>query len=243
MSRKDTHFLFFSRNINENAILLDSGELAHISNVLRFCDGDEIQITNGEGNVFECKITKMKKDSALCEIISSKFCQPLPCEITLAVGLPDKDKFETICETLAPFGVRKIVPLITQNCQKNYLDDRWEKTLERCERKIVSSIKQSLNPYITKIESPVKLSDFASCCELNLLADFDGKRIDEIIPKDKTPESACIFVGPPAGFSPDEITSLSKNSTRFCLGKYRLRTELAVVAAAAAATGQYLQKF
>jgi 16S rRNA U1498 N3-methylase RsmE len=52
MNRKDTHFLFFSRNINENTVLLDDAEMAHISNVLRFCEGDEIQITDGEGNVF-----------------------------------------------------------------------------------------------------------------------------------------------------------------------------------------------
>ncbi|MCL1947964.1 MAG: RsmE family RNA methyltransferase, partial [Chitinivibrionia bacterium] len=86
MSKKDAHFLFFSENINGNAILLDSEEVAHISNVLRFCEGDEIRITDGKGNVFESKIVKMKRDSALCEIISSKFYKPLSCEITLAVG-------------------------------------------------------------------------------------------------------------------------------------------------------------
>ncbi|MDR0303465.1 MAG: 16S rRNA (uracil(1498)-N(3))-methyltransferase [Chitinispirillales bacterium] len=239
MNKKDTHFLFFSRSINENVILLDSDELAHISNVLRFCEGDEIQITDGKGNIFECRIVKIKRDSALCEIISSKFCKPFSLGITLAVGLPDKDKFETICEMLAPLGVKKIIPLVTRNCQKNYLDGRWEKTLERCERKVISSIKQSLNPYVTNIENPVNLGDFVSNCELNLLADFDGKRIGEIVREDKTPESVCIFVGPPAGFSSDEINLLSQNSTKIRIGKYRLRSELAAVAAAAA-VGQYL---
>jgi 16S rRNA (uracil1498-N3)-methyltransferase len=240
MSRKDTHFLFYSRNINDNVILLDSDELAHISSVLRFSEGDEIQITDGRGNIFECKIMKIKKDSALCEIISSKFYKPLPCEIILAIGLPDKDKFETICEMIAPLGVRKVVPLITKNCKKNYLDGRWERIFERCERKIVSSIKQSLNPYITEIESPMNVADFTSDCEFNLLADFDGKRIDEVIRKDKLPKSACIFIGPPAGFSPDEIDLFSINSTKICLGRYRLRTELAAVAAAVT-VGQYFQ--
>ena len=233
MSRKDAHFLFFSENINGNAILLDSEEVAHLSNVLRFCEGDKIHITDGFGNIFESKIVKMKRDSALCEIISSNFYRPLSCEITLAVGMPEKEKLEDICEMLAPLGVKKIVPLITQRCQKNYSDDRWGKVATRCNRKIISSIKQSLNPYITAIENPVELVKFTSNCELNLLADFDGKPIFEIIKKDKIPKSICIFVGSPSGFSQDETDFLSQNSIKFCLGKYRLRTELAAVSAVA----------
>ncbi|MCL1948110.1 MAG: RsmE family RNA methyltransferase, partial [Chitinivibrionia bacterium] len=184
------------------------------------------------------KIVKMKRDSALCEIISSKFYKPLSCEITLAVGMPEKEKLEDICETLAPLGVKKIVPLITQRCQKNYLDARWEKTAQRCRRKIISSIKQSLNPYATVLENPVESAKFTSDCELNLLADFDGKPIFDIIKKDKMPKSICIFVGSPSGFSQDETDLLSQNSIKFCLGKYRLRTELAAVCAVAA-VGQF----
>jgi 16S rRNA (uracil1498-N3)-methyltransferase len=183
----------------------------------------------------------MKKDSALCEVISHKFYPPAICEIIIAVGLPDKDRFETLCENLAPLGVRKIAPLETKNCQKNYLDGRWEKTLQRCERKIVSSIKQSLNPYVTKVENPINLIDFKSDCELNILTDLNGKGIGEIIQKDKPPKSVCIFVGPPSGFSQEETSKISANSTKLCLGEYRLRTELAAVAAVAA-LGQYLRK-
>jgi 16S rRNA (uracil1498-N3)-methyltransferase len=231
--KKDTHFLFFSQNINGNAVLLDGDEVAHISSVLRFCENDEIRITDGRGNIFDGKIIKMKKDSALCEIISSNFYEPISCEITLAVGMPDKEKFETICETLAPLGVKKIVPLITKNCQKNYSDDRWQKVAQRCERKIISSIKQSFNPHLTTIENPINLSDFVSNCELNLLADFDGESINEIIQKGKTPKSICVFVGPPAGFLQNEIDSLSK-CVKISLGKYRLRSELAAISAVAA---------
>jgi 16S rRNA (uracil1498-N3)-methyltransferase len=229
--------LFFSQNINGNAVLLDVDEVAHISNVLRFCENDEIRITDGIGNIFDCKIIKMKKDSALCEIISSNFYEPISCKITLAVGMPDKEKIETICEMLAPLGVKKIVPLITKNCQKNYSDERWQKVVQRCERKIISSIKQSLNPYVTTIESPVSLSDFKSECQLNRLADIGAKSINEVIQKEKMPQSICVFVGPPSGFSQEEINMLSK-CVKISLGKYRLRSELAAISAAAA-IGQF----
>ena len=227
MNRKDSHFLFFSENINGNAVLLDGDETSHISNVLRFCEGDEIQVTDGKGNIFTSKIVKMKKDSTLCEIISPRFCEPIFPEITVAVGLPEKEKLEDICEMLAPLGVKRIVPLISQNCRKNYLDGRWEKVLQRCRRKIVSSVKQSLNPYICEILPPIKPTDFISGCELNLLADPDG----EAVLKDLTAKSLCIFIGPPAGFSHDETDLLSQGAVKFSLGKYRLRSELAAVVA------------
>jgi len=239
MSKKDTHFLFYSQNFNENTILLDSDEVGHISNVLRFAVGDEIRITDGLGNIFESKIVKMKKDSALCEIISTTFHPPLSCQITLAVGLPEKEKLEDICESLTPLGVKKIVPLITQRCQKNYSDERWEKVAQRCRRKIISSIKQSLNPYITSLENPIELTKFATDCDLNLLCDFDGKPVFEIIEKDNLPQKICVFVGPPAGFSQEEIDSVAKKSAKIRLGNYRLRTELAAIGAVSA-VGQFL---
>jgi len=219
--------------------LLDSDETAHLSGVLRFCEGDEIQITDGNGRIFGGKIIKMKKDSTLCEIISKRDCEPLPCEITLAVGMPDKDKFEQICETANPLGVRKIVPLITERCDRKLLDGRFEKIQERCKRKIISSVKQSINPFMTSIENPVKLSDFVSNSELNLLADFDGKPIFEVIEKGNLPKSVCVFVGCPAGFSEGEIEVLAGFCRKIYLGKYRLRTELAAVSAVSA-VGQWL---
>jgi len=238
LSKKDAHFLFFSENINENSILLDSDEVAHISNVLRFVEGDEIRITDGKGKIFESKIVRMKKDSALCEIISTNHHNPLPCSVTLAVGMPEKEKLEDICEMLAPLGVAKIVPLITQRCQKNYSDERWEKVAQRCRRKIISSIKQSLNPHITVLEKPVELGKFVLETEtrhaLSLLGDFGGRKISEIIKKGDIPQSICIFVGPPSGFSQDEIEILSGFSKKICLGEYRLRTELAAVCAVSA---------
>ncbi|MCL2844659.1 MAG: 16S rRNA (uracil(1498)-N(3))-methyltransferase [Chitinivibrionia bacterium] len=254
MSKKDAHFLFFSENINENSILLDSDEVAHISNVLRFSEGDEIRITDGKGNIFESKIVKMKRDSALCEIISTHRHKPPLCAITVAIGMPEKEKLEDVCEMLAPLGVAKIVPLITNKCQKNYADERWEKVAQRCRRKIISSIKQSLNPHITVLEKPVELGkfceigdgsensgDFETRRALSLLGDFGGQRIDEIIKKGDIPQSICIFVGPPSGFSQDEIDSIVKtrHALSLCLGEYRLRTELAAVCAAAA-VGQAL---
>lgn len=249
MARTDKHFLFFSENISGNTILLDRNETAHLSGVLRFGEDDEIQVTDGNGRIFECKIIKMKKDSTLCEVLSKRDVASLAVEITLAVGMPDKDKFEQICETANPLGVKKIVPLITERCDKKLFDGRFEKIKERCRRKIISSSKQSLNPYLTSIEEPVKLSDFinktidgstaAGGSTANLLADFDGKPIFEIIDKNKIPKSICVFVGPPAGFSDDEIENLSKFCQKIYLGKYRLRTELAAISAVST-IGQYI---
>ncbi len=232
MSRSD-HFLFYSTEISDQVLVLGSDEVAHLTQVLRFTEGDEILVTDGVGTIFDCRIEKMKRDRALCSILSKKtvpFDSPL---ITLYVGVPDRDRIETLCEELPPLGVIKVIPVITQHCQKNWWDGRWDKCEERFGRKIIASIKQSHNPFAMTIDFPVTFAEAISSVEGTVLfCDETGASMAQVSTEQK-PSSVSIFVGPPGGFSDEEKAILAANGTAIALGPWRLRTELAAVTAVA----------
>lgn len=230
MSRSD-HFLFYSTEISDEVLVLDTDEVAHLTQVLRFTEGDEILVTDGNGTIFDCKIEKMKRDRALCSIMSQKSAEPDSPAITLYVGVPDRDRIETLCEELPPLGVIRVVPIITKHCQKNWWDLRWDKCEERFARKVIASIKQSHNPFTMTIDFPISFAEAVSAASGTILfCDETGTTLANVNPEPKE-TGVSIFVGPPGGFSDEEKALLSKTATAIALGPWRLRTELAAVTA------------
>ena len=228
--RKDTHFLFFSDQISKEVLLLNSDEVAHLSQVLRFDIGDEIEVTNGKGMIYSCKIEKMKRDQALCSIISSRKEPAIDPQITLYVGIPDKERFDQICEMLPPLNTYKIVPVAMKNCTKNWWSKKWDKTAQRTERKVIASMKQSRNPYKTIVTEPLTFEEALDTVASPLIfADAGGKKLAHIF--DTPPQELALFIGPPAGFSAEEVVQLKERGEVLDLGPYRMRTELAAVVA------------
>ncbi len=229
MSKSD-HFLFYSTDISANALVLNSDEVAHLTTVLRFGIGDEIIVTDGAGTIFECRIEKMKRDNALCSILSrTKHTRTSP-EITLYVGAPDRDRMETLCDELPPLGITRVVPMITDHCQKSWWGTRWFKSQDRFERKIIASIKQSHNPFTMVVEKPVEMSEIIDSIDSPIIfADFDGKKLADLGAEEY--DSIALFIGSPGGFSEAERSLLQEKGTPLALGTYRLRTELAATAA------------
>lgn len=230
MSRSD-HFLFYSTEISDQVLVLGSDEVAHLTQVLRFSEGDEILVTDGVGTIFDCRIEKMKRDRALCSILSKKTTPSDSPSITVYVGVPDRDRIETLCEELPPLGVIKVIPVITQHCQKNWWDGRWDKCEERFGRKIIASIKQSHNPFAMTIDFPITFAEAISSAEGTVLfCDETGATLNTV-PVVSKPSGVSVFVGPPGGFSDSEKALLAKCGSPIALGPWRLRTELAAVAA------------
>ncbi len=230
MSKSD-HFLFYTTEISDNVLVLGSDEVAHITTVLRFGAGDEIQVTDGKGTIFYCRIEKMKRDRALCAIISRETHTPKAPEITLYAGVPDRDRIETLCDELPPLGVSKIVPVITTHCNKSWWAKQWEKSLMRFERKIISSIKQSMNPFRMTVEKPISFEAALEQAEGTIIYCDENGASFAALTEMGSPEKVSLFIGSPSGFTPEEKEILVAKGKALALAPYRLRTELAATAA------------
>jgi 16S rRNA (uracil1498-N3)-methyltransferase len=223
--------LFFNPNISDNnkEFSFDKEESRHIVKVLRKKVGDIIHITNGKGWLFEAELilADLKHCTVTLSDISKK--EPRYYKIHLAVA-PTKmnDRYEWFLEKATEIGIDEITPIICDNSERKVIKQ------ERFEKIIQSAMKQSLQCYLPKLNPAVSFKDFIA---QNIDGDKFIAHCEETDRKSlksqvNTKSSTLILIGPEGDFSVKEITmALDAHFIPVTLGKNRLRTETAAVAA------------
>lgn len=100
-------------NINDKSVMITSGDVNHIKNVLRMKVGEELSVSNGQdGKEYRCGIAEFLEESIRCEL---RFVKEdgveLPVEVVLFQALPKGDKMELIIQKAVELGVWEIVPV------------------------------------------------------------------------------------------------------------------------------------
>jgi len=216
--------LFFTNNI-ENEFTLSSEESKHICKVLRKKDGDTLNFTDGKGNLLIAKI--MTADSRKTRVsIVEKQQKEKQHNYYLHIAIaPTKnmDRFEWFLEKACEIGIDEITPIICSRSERKVL-----KT-ERCNRILLSAMKQSLKFHLPKMNEAISLKDFVK-------QDFEGNKyiahcgdsLRQGLREKKKEERTLILIGPEGDFSPTEIEMALQNQYKaVSLGKTRLRTETA----------------
>ncbi len=242
MGKTITEFLFFSDRISAQSIELDLEETRHLTDVLRIIPKSRLSVTDGKGSLFLCEFTvRHKKGCTLTILEQKKQPQNYP-HLDLFLGVPQRDAFEMALTLLPPLSVAKIVPLLSQHCQKIKWTTQFDKYYPRFYRKIVSAAKQSWNCWFTELAQPAPIvEDLFNEYDLLLVADVQGQSLDSLLPKGQSPERIGCLIGPPEGFSSEEIILFQSKAARLVkLGGKRLRTELAATVLAGTITQTYL---
>jgi len=138
------------------------------------------------------------------------------------------DRFEWFLEKATEIGIDEITPIICSHSERKKI-----KT-ERCNRILLSAMKQSLKFHVPKLNEAMSLSDF-------IKQDYEGTKYiahcedgekKELKRVNKT-EKTIILIGPEGDFSPKEIELALQNQFKaVSLGTSRLRTETAGIIAA-----------
>ena len=224
---------FFAPDITETLRLPES-DSAHAVRVLRLTDGDMIQVIDGRGTLYRCRIVEAHPKRAAVEILSSE-PQPLPWSQQIVVAVaPTKhlDRMEWMVEKLTEIGVNRIIPML---CARS---ERKEIKVERLEKIAVSAMKQSLKATLPVISpmTPIAsiISDFAGFTKAVAYCDAETPRMD-FTSLYRPGADTLILIGPEGDFSPTEISSaLGAGFTAVTLGQNRLRTETAALYAVSA---------
>jgi 16S rRNA (uracil1498-N3)-methyltransferase len=225
------HNLFFASRVENGFAYLDSEESRHAQSVLRLSLGDALAVTDGKGAVYDCIVQERLSEALSARILSTRSVPRPQRSLSMFVGICDRDRFEELAENCAALGANRIIPVVCRFCQKPWWS-AWDKHSQRIRKKLVAGIKQSHNPWLPLVTEPTTFSDALSQTEpsLMLAADAGGKRVLEIVDKIKQSRVVSCFVGPPGGFSPQELETLKKaGATLVSLSANRLRTELAAV--------------
>ncbi len=237
------HHLFYSDSFAGGMLALGKDETHHARAALRLDVGERISVTDGKGRVFLCELSAFRGKTAEATILEKKH-RPEPTPgITIMIGLPEKKAFESALKALAPLGITSVLPLVCRYCQKQWWEQRWGQYRDRFHKTIAAAAKQALNPHFTRLQAPGTFEEaLAETGEERIFyAHRNGRKLSECrkLPHGEEDRIACI-VGPPGGFSPDEIEALDqKEAVPLRLAPCRLRTELAAVVA----SGCIIQEF
>jgi len=220
--------LFFTNN-TEKEFTLSSEESKHICKVLRKQEGDTLNFTDGKGNLLIAEIRAADSRKTRVSIVEKQQKEKQHnYHLHIAIA-PTKnmDRYEWFLEKATEIGIDEITPIICSRSERKVL-----KT-ERCNRILLSAMKQSLKFHLPKLNETIALKDF-------LKQDFEGnKYIAHCEEGNKTElrteikeQRALILIGPEGDFSPAEIEMALKNQYKaVSLGTSRLRTETAGIIA------------
>jgi 16S rRNA (uracil1498-N3)-methyltransferase len=224
--------LFFSKNIKNGIAQLDEVEARHAVQVLRKKVGDAMQLTDGEGHLYEGTIIEIGKKNCLIGINSTiEAYNEQPFKLHIAIA-PTKniDRFEWFLEKATEIGITEITPLICKRSEREVI--KWD----RLNGVLLSAMKQSLKAYLPKLNEAVDFQKFIKN-DFSESQNFIGHCIEgsekQLLSRSYQKGGNCvILIGPEGDFTEGEVaTALSKNFKAVSLGDSRLRTETAGVVA------------
>lgn len=227
--------IFYSDTVLGTSLVLTADESQHCVRVLRHREDDVINVVDGEGNMYTCRITGDNPRMVQADILSVE-CgwNSHPYRLTMAVcPTKNNDRYEWFIEKATEVSVDRICPVIGDRSERKvYKTDRARKI-------VLSAAKQSLKALFPLVEEPVSVREF-------IASHNDGARFiaccfeDEAHPRvslaealsETRPEDVTILIGPEGDFSPEELrAALDAGYIPVHLGQSRLRTETAAVVA------------
>lgn len=223
----NTELYYSSSVIDEDKnITLTGDEFHHIVKVMRNACGDLINITNGKGTIYLCKIESVYKETLTAKVIENKkFINKLN-NITFCIPvLKNPDRFKFLLEKCTELGITNYIIFDSQRSVSKVRNiEKWKKTM-------LAAMKQSLRPFLPVIETVNEIDDIIKLKGDKFVFDQNAKlRFD----RNCSIEGTCYFVfGPEGGLTEQELSGFEKV---YSLSENRLRTETAVIKCASLIT-------
>lgn len=221
--------------IIDDHIYIHGGDVNHIRNVLRMKKGDELSVSDGQGQDYFCRIEQLDPDAIRLHIDNSWASYvELPVEVTLFQGLPKADKMELIIQKSVELGAFRIVPVVTERTIVRLDEKKAEKKQKRWQQISESGAKQAGRGRIPQVGPMMTFQEALA----------SAKRLDGcLIPYERAKGMAAsretirgmkdckrigVFIGPEGGFSEKEIKeAMAAGAHPITLGRRILRTETA----------------
>jgi 16S rRNA (uracil1498-N3)-methyltransferase len=221
--------LFFDPNLNldSNEVFIDKSEIKHIEKVLRKKKGDFLNFTNGKGLEAVVEICGTNKNDICFKVkdLIHHTIKDQKYHIALS-PLKKPNFFEMVVSKATELGIKEITPIICKNSLKKSVN------YNRCNKIIISSLKQSLQYHLPKINKVTSFKDFVLIYKNSMIAHCNEGEKTTIPKALKKVKNKAIIIGPEGDFSLDEINFARENNyNEVTLGSNRLRSETAAIVA------------
>jgi 16S rRNA (uracil1498-N3)-methyltransferase len=218
---------FYKADIGNQAglIVLDEATSKHVIQVLRMQLDEQLQLTDGAGNLVTAAIADDNRKRCAVKVISTVQVPQPARKIIIAISpVKNASRFEWFLEKATEIGVTEIIPLICERTEKQHFRQ------ERMTGVLVSAMLQSQQSWLPVLHQPVKFNQliapatqqqkFIAHCE-----DGHKQSLHQLI---SILSDQLILIGPEGDFTPAEIAAaLEKGFIPISLGNTRLRTETA----------------
>lgn len=233
---------FYIDDLDASATIITLNEETskHVVQVLRMKEGEELNITDGKGNLLMAAITDAHKRNCVVKTKAASFKPQAARRVSIAISLvKNASRFEWFLEKATEIGVTEIIPLLCERTERQHF------RYDRMKGILISAMLQSQQTWLPVLQEPVKVEEY-----IRQTGTSDGatKFIAHCIESDRQSLSSIlsgvegqinsspnriILIGPEGDFTPNEIElALQHQFIPVTLGETRLRTETAGVAAA-----------
>lgn len=221
--------LFFTTEKEGNLLTLNEEESRHATKVLRLKPGSEIEVTDGTGVFYSCRILEADPRRCVASIVSERIGERRPWNLHIGIA-PTKntDRLEWFLEKATEIGIDEITPVICEHSERDSVKNA------RLGKILVSAVKQSLRATLPKLNLAIGFSDFVDKpSDAQKFIAYCGTGTEgELSQLYRKHQSAVIMIGPEGDFTPVEVSGAIKAGfIPVKLGNSRLRTETAGIVA------------
>lgn len=227
--------LYIASSIDGDSVVITGEEHHHIINVMRHSIKDQLNVTDGTGNIYHTEIVAIDKKQLSAKINSVLKYPPTFQNIIFCIPrLKNNDCFEFALEKCVELGITKFIVFDSdRTVAKGNKVERWQKLL-------TSAMKQSLQAWLPNVLYLKNINELMKQDGKKYIFDQKGEvTFKEILNSQFSIEMTndtnlnyYFVIGPEGGFSSDEYRVMS-DELKIKLTSNRLRSETAIISAAA----------
>jgi 16S rRNA (uracil1498-N3)-methyltransferase len=194
-------FYIESLDAGTKSIVLDEDTSRHVVQVLRMKVGEQLNLTDGRGNLITAEIAAAHKKH--CEVKRQTTHQEPRAarQITIAISLlKSTNRFEWFLEKATELGISEIIPLICERTEKQKF--RYDRMQGIC----ISAMLQSQQTWLPVLHEPVEYKKVVgqSAAEGKFIAHCNEGPKDQLTNKPIN-RASLILIGPEGDFAKQEI--------------------------------------
>lgn len=235
-------------NLDDRTLYIDGEDVKHISKVLRYGQGDEIEVCDSNGHEYICRIESVDKTRIDLSIVDEvDINRESRIRVSLYQGVPKSTKMDIILQKLTEAGVDEIVLVNTKRSVVNIKGDKADKKFDRWERIIYEAAKQCKRGLIPKLrgilsfkealedmgKNDINICPYEVEKSLGIKEALQTGQVKKIL-ENKDEVRVGIFIGPEGGFAEEENEMVkAAGIASVTMGPRIFRTETASIVATA----------
>ncbi|HIM58449.1 MAG TPA: 16S rRNA (uracil(1498)-N(3))-methyltransferase [Gammaproteobacteria bacterium] len=213
-------------------LTLDNDASHHLIKVLRFPQGQNISLFNGDGKNYTAKLLDAKKHCTVKLLDSAPNTAESKLNLTLIQGIAKGEKMDFLMQKAVELGVNKIIPIFTQRCVVKLTGAKLIKRQAHWQKIVIGACEQSGRSVVPEVAHPMRLDE---CLQQRVVNGFVlHHRAEKTLLDVDVITQASMLIGPEGGLSEVEIAQATQAGYQpLLLGSRVLRTETASLVAIA----------